>query len=65
MRGTAYLEGKRKITENLRQDSRSPGRDLNLAALEYEERVAYYWPDRDVLSFDFLLSGSYSDISLC
>jgi hypothetical protein len=33
------LEGLRKTTKHLSQDSRSPNRDLNLVALEYEAGV--------------------------
>jgi hypothetical protein len=33
------LEGLRKITKSLSQDSRSPGRDLNPGPLEYEAEV--------------------------
>jgi hypothetical protein len=33
------LEGLRKTTKNLSQDSRSPGRDLNPRFSEYEARV--------------------------
>jgi hypothetical protein len=31
------LEGLRKTTKNLNEDSRSPGRNLNLKSPEYEE----------------------------
>jgi hypothetical protein len=33
------LQGLRKITKSLRQDSRWPGRDLSRASLEYEIRT--------------------------
>jgi hypothetical protein len=40
------VEGLRKITKNLSQDSRSPGRDLNLGSPEYEEGVLTTQPRR-------------------
>jgi hypothetical protein len=35
----AYFNGLRKTTQNLTQDSRSPGRDLNLGPPKYEALV--------------------------
>jgi hypothetical protein len=42
------LEGVRKTTKSLSQDSRSPGRDLNPGPAEYEARVLTTRPRRSV-----------------
>jgi hypothetical protein len=38
-----FLEGLRKTTKNLRQDSQSQGRDLNMGPTEYEAGVLTTW----------------------
>jgi hypothetical protein len=43
-----FLEGLRKATKNLRQDSRSPGPDLNPGSPEYEPGVPTTRPRRSV-----------------
>jgi hypothetical protein len=42
------LEGVKKTTKNLRQDSRSPVRDLNLGPLKYKAGVLTAGPQRSV-----------------
>jgi hypothetical protein len=43
-----FLEGMRKTTKNLSQDSRSPGRGLNPGLPEYEAGVLITRPQRSV-----------------
>jgi hypothetical protein len=45
------LEGLRRTTKNLIQDSQSQGRDLNLRLLEYEAGMSISRPRRSVRRF--------------
>jgi hypothetical protein len=63
------LEGLRKNTKNLSQDSRCPGRDLNLGPPEYEAGVLTTRPRRSVAwrewSFFGIMIGMDKGVYIC
>jgi hypothetical protein len=57
------LERLRKAKKNLRQDSRTPGRDMNRALPEYEVGVLTIHPRRWVLKMVFIYIHCIKDMN--